>query len=259
MTDDPLPSELPHSTYYLNAAADLERQLYGGDDDEGEGEGEAAAAHDPEAWRHVRPFPALHRRSKQPIAFVVAGSTPGEQQQQPAKSISGSGSGSEVAELYRKLVGLHTDTPSPAAEAAICETCGQQIPEGGGRWQHEKTLAHQAALPHSFPPHHLPRSSIGLKILQRSGWDPDSRLGLGAGGQGGRFPVKAVLKMDRVGVGARLAHRGAGQQQQQQQQQGKVAKLGAREMRQREAESKRRREAIMGELRDRVDWDALAP
>lgn len=255
MADDPLPSELPHSTYYHNAAADLERQLHCEDGGEGEG------THDPEAWRRVRPFPAPHRRSKQPIAFVAAGSTPGEQQQQPTKSISGSGSGSEVAALYRKLVGLHADAPSPAgpaaaAEAAICEACGQPIREDGGQWEHEKTLAHQAALPHSFPPHHLPRSSVGLKILQRCGWDPDSRLGLGAGGQGGRYPVKAVPKEDRVGVGARLAHRKPGQQQQQQ---GKVAKLGAREMRRREAEGKRRREAIMGELRDRIDWDALTP
>lgn len=39
-------------------------------------------------------------------------------------------------------------------------------------------------------------------MLRAQGWDPDSRTGLGAKGEGIRYPIKAKEKDDKLGVGA---------------------------------------------------------
>lgn len=225
MGPDPHPTELPHSTYYSNAADDLE----------------AAAEHDPEAWRRVRPF-------RKPITFVPAGSTPSTF---PPRPLGTGATGREVAAEYLQLVGLspsHSSTTgsrSPSTDSpATCDICNLPILTPS----HDHTLAHQSALPHSHPPHHLPRRNVGLKILQESGWDPDSRMGLGVEGQGERYPVKAVEKGDRVGVGGRK-WKGVEKK--------KVPRLGAKEARRREEEGKRVRERVRAELGGRVDWGVL--
>lgn len=66
---------------------------------------------------------------------------------------------------------------------------------------HEASLAHQVCLTHSHPPSHLDRTRKGLAYLSSYGWDPDSRLGLGAQGQGIAFPIKAKPKDDKLGIG----------------------------------------------------------
>jgi len=38
--------------------------------------------------------------------------------------------------------------------------------------------------------------------LRAQGWDPDARTGLGARGEGIRFPIKVKEKDDKLGVGA---------------------------------------------------------
>ncbi len=55
----------------------------------------------------------------------------------------------------------------------------------------------------------IPESNRGFQMLLRSGWDRDK--GLGPQRQGHRFPVKTVLKQDRLGLGlgegkARVTH-----------------------------------------------------
>lgn len=68
---------------------------------------------------------------------------------------------------------------------------------------HEASLAHQVCLTHSHPPSHLDRTRHGLRYLSAYGWDPDSRMGLGAPGREGiREPLKGKLKVDTVGLGA---------------------------------------------------------
>jgi hypothetical protein len=90
---------------------------------------------------------------------------------------------------------------------------------------------------------------VGLKILEASGWDPDARVGLGkVGMEGMRYPVRAVEKRDRVGVGGGRVRRVGGQER------GK--KLGAREARRREEGGRRVRERLRGELEGR-DWGVL--
>jgi hypothetical protein len=69
---------------------------------------------------------------------------------------------------------------------------------------HEASLAHQVCLAHSHPPSHLDRTRKGLTYLTSYGWDPDSRLGLGALGQGIQFPIKMRPKDDKMGIGVVL-------------------------------------------------------
>ncbi|PYI36723.1 hypothetical protein BP00DRAFT_421098 [Aspergillus indologenus CBS 114.80] len=72
---------------------------------------------------------------------------------------------------------------------------------------HEASLAHQLCLTHSHPPSHLDRTRPGLRYLAAYGWDPDSRLGLGAPGREGiRAPVKGKVKVDTVGLGVAGQH-----------------------------------------------------
>jgi hypothetical protein len=69
---------------------------------------------------------------------------------------------------------------------------------------HEASLAHQVCLTHSHPPSHLDRNRKGLAYLSSYGWDPDSRVGLGASGQGIQYPIKTKPKDDKLGIGVVL-------------------------------------------------------
>ncbi|CAG8954795.1 hypothetical protein HYFRA_00004720 [Hymenoscyphus fraxineus] len=69
---------------------------------------------------------------------------------------------------------------------------------------HEASLAHQVCLTHSYPPSHIDRNRKGLAYLSSYGWDPDSRLGLGASGQGIQLPIKTKPKDDKMGIGVVL-------------------------------------------------------
>lgn len=70
--------------------------------------------------------------------------------------------------------------------------------------KHAASVAHQVCLTHSHPPSHLDRTRHGLRYLSAYGWDPDSRLGLGASGREGiREPIRGRLKVDTVGLGVR--------------------------------------------------------
>ncbi|APA12807.1 hypothetical protein sscle_10g075770 [Sclerotinia sclerotiorum 1980 UF-70] len=73
---------------------------------------------------------------------------------------------------------------------------------------HEASLAHQMCLNHSHPPSHVDRNRKGFTYLSSYGWDPDSRLGLGASGQGIQFPIKTRPKDDKLGIGVVLPKEG---------------------------------------------------
>ena len=89
---------------------------------------------------------------------------------------------------------------------------------------HEASVAHQVCLAHSYPPSHLDRRRAGLKYLSSYGWDPDSRLGLGADGEGIRAPIKAKEKRDTAGLGV-VVKKNAGMKERV------VKRLGAKEVR----------------------------
>jgi len=89
--------------------------------------------------------------------------------------------------------------------ATICSICTRPITTSIS--QHEATIHHQLALPHSHPPSSIDRTSRGLNYLSSYGWDPDARLGLGASNSGRLHPVRATdrLDKDKLGVGATQA------------------------------------------------------
>ncbi|KAL1962889.1 hypothetical protein VTN77DRAFT_9067 [Rasamsonia byssochlamydoides] len=111
---------------------------------------------------------------------------------------------------------------------------------------HEASIAHQVCLEHSHPPSHLDRTRHGLRYLASYGWDPDSRLGLGAPGREGiREPIKPKVKHDTVGLGMEIDPEALAQKQKvKQQQQEARKKLNAKQVRLREMEAKKKGEKL---------------
>lgn len=121
------------------------------------------------------------------------------------------------SEAEPKANTVESESPQSAV-AEICEICNLPLPSRSDdddneddaikrrkkRKPHEASLAHQVCLTHSHPPSHIDRTRKGLAYLSSYGWDPDSRLGLGATGQGIQFPIKPKSKQDandKMGVG----------------------------------------------------------
>ena len=145
-------------------------------------------------------------------------------------------------------------TPSPRIEAptvastpansreAVCEICHLPVELkdeeslAARSNAHDISLAHQVCLEHSYPPSHLDRDRRGLKYLSSYGWDPDSRLGLGAAGEGRRAPVRAKVKNDTAGLGVTVPE---GKEKP-----ARVEMLDAGRVRKREIEERRKRERL---------------
>lgn len=120
----------------------------------------------------------------------------------PSDSTGDASSGPSTVPQMCEICGLPLSEPaqaamSPAAENPDTEQTPKQRP-------HEASLAHQVCLTHSHPPSHLDRNRKGLSYLSAYGWDPDSRRGLGAEGQGIQFPIKTKPKDDKMGIGVVL-------------------------------------------------------
>ncbi|KAI9836570.1 MAG: hypothetical protein M1819_001202 [Sarea resinae] len=107
----------------------------------------------------------------------------------------------ESTETAKDQAGSTPPSPPPPPPSPLCDICNLPLTTPSTTHPHEATLPHQLSLPHSHPPSHLDRSRLGLRYLSSYGWDPDSRLGLGASGSGIRVPVKGKIKNDTVGLG----------------------------------------------------------
>jgi G-patch domain len=116
---------------------------------------------------------------------------------------------------------------------------------GSAKSFHDSSIAHQVCVTHSHPPSHIDREHVGLKYLSSYGWDPDNRQGLGAKGEGIRAPIKAKIKSDTVGLGIDIREGRTVQKQKP-----PLIRLNAKQIRQQEAEGKKRearlREAFYG-------------
>lgn len=80
----------------------------------------------------------------------------------------------------------------------LCQAVVTQSPRVG----HDTSIVHLYSCQHhtsSLVPYGIPESNRGFQMLLRSGWNP--KKGLGSHRQGHRFPVKTVLKQDRLGFG----------------------------------------------------------
>ena len=184
----------------------------------------------PPASHH--PTPSLHSLQRVP--------------HQSANAISISCSQQPPAQIPRRQI-RHPNSPpnkdSPPDDSPplpLCEICSLPLSSTTTKppHPHEASLAHQVCLKHSHPPSNLDRSRLGLRYLQSQGWDPDSRLGLGAQSQGIQFPIKAKPKDDKMGLGLVFPReKGAGivkKDVKEKLDAGKVRKLEERDRRKRE-------------------------
>ena len=132
--------------------------------------------------------------------------------------------------------------PQLDLKGAFCEVCNLPIgpradPASTAIANHESTIAHMVCLTHSHPPSHLDRSRQGFKYLSAYGWDPDSRQGLGATGEGIRAPVKAKMKNDSVGLGVKVKRNKKPLDP-------KVERMDAKQVRKKDTDNKRKWERL---------------
>lgn len=170
-------------------------------------------------------------------------------------------SGPNIANQYLSIVlpkdqqkrtahDTHSAPPSPSTiprQIPRCEICNLPISnpvtsesESSSARPHEASLAHQLCITHSHPPSHLDRTSHGLRYLSAYGWDPDSRLGLGAPGREGiRQPLKGKLKHDTVGLGVEVDSN-----KRVNRDKAKVQKLNAKQVRKGHADARKKGEKL---------------
>ncbi|EON61258.1 hypothetical protein W97_00471 [Coniosporium apollinis CBS 100218] len=129
------------------------------------------------------------------------------------------------------------DPPTGPAITKTCDICKLPIGSDSKTVPHEASIAHQLCLEHSHPPSAIDRTRKGLSYLQAYGWDPDSRVGLGASGDGILAPIKAKEKRDTVGLGVETL---STKEKKAFVAKDKVRKLHAGEVRKREEESRRK-------------------
>jgi hypothetical protein len=225
---------------------------------------------------HVRPFSSGVRRKR--VQFVRSSDLDTTNAATPSFS-----SGTSIADKYLSIVmkqqapstspstptqrapspPIRTQSAPPAADtiaplpaptsqpSGLCEICNFPLepadattPGAPNPRPHEASLAHQLCLTHSHPPSHLDRTRAGLRYLSTYGWDPDSRLGLGAAGREGiREPIKPRVKRDTAGLGTGLDQDGDPLPPRPPPP-AKVQKLNAKQVRNRIAEEKRRAERM---------------
>jgi len=139
-----------------------------------------------------------------------------------------------------------TATPTAEAPQNLCPICHLPLSASDtgtdtatnstlSKSSHESSIAHQVCLSHSHPPSHLDRQRVGLKYLSSYGWDPDSRQGLGVMGEGIRAPLKGKIKNDTTGLGVDTESGVKTKKRPQ-----PVVRLNAKQVRQQEAEGKKR-------------------
>jgi hypothetical protein len=88
---------------------------------------------------------------------------------------------------------------------------------------------------------------VGLRYLATHGWDPDSRLGLGARQEGIRIPVKPKEKYDTEGLRESLHDDSRATIRKKKatlRKEDKVVKLNAKQVRIQDAEAKRRADRL---------------
>lgn len=199
-------------------------------------------------WRLQKPFGAGLKRKR--VRFVPA-STNTDTSETTILPKSEK-TGSQVSTLYLSLVGLgspHDGGSSSTSASTLAEACPECALPIINVHTHTTSTAHQSSLPHSHPPHPYDRSSLGLKVLTESGWDPDARVGLGRTGEGIRYPIKPVPKDDKLGIGIKPRKVGVPV---------KVAKkVGVKQARKIEKEKRTRRMKLMGELGGGVDVEGI--
>ena len=87
------------------------------------------------------------------------------------------------------------------SKSYFCDVCQQRVTDSL-REKHNTSTVHQFSCGHTVRPlssYGIPRNNRGYQMMLRSGWDPER--GLGCEREGRKYPVKTVLKRDRLGFG----------------------------------------------------------
>ncbi|ROW09703.1 hypothetical protein VMCG_02450 [Cytospora schulzeri] len=210
--------------------------------------------------QHRKPFGSGLRRNE--IKFVPASSG----DPKVTKQAGGKPHGQSVSDFYLNMVLKKPDpaVPQQANEVEekktieVCEVC--QIPlTGASRTNasssssttshHEASIAHQVCLAHSHPPSALDRGRMGLSVLESQGWDPDSRAGLGAAGQGVQHPIKVKPKAGNLGIGVVVPKDFRVKEKE------KPKLLGAKKVRKMAAEDRKRADKLQRQIFGRADLE----
>lgn len=93
--------------------------------------------------------------------------------------------------------------PKPKSIFPICDICGAPISENDSR-AHSLTIVHQISVPRVPPPSSIDRSRMGLRYMEKHGFDVDARMGLGATSQGILFPIIPKEKRNTHGLGLQV-------------------------------------------------------
>ena len=81
----------------------------------------------------------------------------------------------------------------------FCDSCNQEFLSS--KEKHESSTVHLFNSNHKKPVHYvIPESNKGFQILLKKGWNKEK--GLGPEGNGILFPIKAIVKKNRHGIGA---------------------------------------------------------
>lgn len=98
----------------------------------------------------------------------------------------------------------HTKSRHPKATTYYCDECKQTVTDNPTE-RHTTSTVHQFSCQHRppVPGYAIPRSNRGYQMMLRGGWNPDR--GLGSEQEGRKYPVKTVLKQDRLGFGQSVA------------------------------------------------------
>ncbi|KAF2272610.1 uncharacterized protein EI97DRAFT_348248, partial [Westerdykella ornata] len=126
-----------------------------------------------------------------PVKFVSATTTTAPPSAAP-KPVS-------IADQYLAIV-FPNGVPKPEVSHPICPTCGEPITQADER-AHFLSLGHQMSLPRTHTPSAIDRSRMGLKYMEKFGFDVDARRGLGASGEGILHPIIPKEKRDTYGLG----------------------------------------------------------
>ena len=112
----------------------------------------------------------------------------------------------EAVRIARKRRKSNSDEFSKRS-TYYCEVCKMNVPMADMRGNESEAVNHRTSTLHQFSCQHKPRVSFygipqsnrGYQLLLKGGWDPEG--GLGSRKQGQKYPIKTVLKQDRLGLG----------------------------------------------------------
>lgn len=131
---------------------------------------------------------------KKPVSFVPEGA----ERPSPTKGLTPDGR--TMAEAYAAIF-LPNGPPQPKPPAGpLCDVCGCPVTEKNQR-DHYLSLSHQLALPRAPIPSAIDRTRMGLKYMEKHGYDVDAQKGLGATGEGMLYPIVPKEKRDKFGLG----------------------------------------------------------